>query len=247
MNSLASWIDRPLLDSIVTDLTSVAELSDDFAYLMGQAGSPLQSLSHQDFHRGVVGEAVEGVGHTQAQLQRFRECLQTVSHRFQNSGLLKSASPAEIGAESPEETGDAPRPATPPKRGVSFFVPPQGTLGTRLRAFLEWLQVELPSVRHLFVIDAQGCLASDYEPPAAILAASTVLADASRRAARHLELSSECAMQTEISAEEKLCVITADSPTIGAYSVVLVTAYAFPNGTTERIRLSLLRALNGAV
>ncbi len=272
MNSLASWIDRPLLDSIVQELTSVEELSEDFAHLLRPM--TLQSINHADFQKssgqgyaaesshlqnlslglgqnsggtemptlarpGAPGPTPEGVGHTQAQLKRFRECLQTVSHRFQSSGLLRPAgSTGSSGTAEPTATQAS-------KRGISFFVPPQGTLAVRLRGFLDWLHAEVPSMIHAFIIDSQGCLASDSEPPDPILAASLVLADASRRTSRHLGKTTECAMQTEISDEERLCVLSADSPAIGSYSLAMVIPYTFPSGSTERLRTAFLRALSG--
>jgi hypothetical protein len=251
MNSLASWIDQSLLHSIVDDLTSVDELTDDIGRLMRSGAAPTQSLNHQDFARAAKAMAeqtpevsIATVGQTEAQLKRFRDCLENVSSRFQNSGLWKNT--PQTGAE-PKPTHTSEEIAAPPtsKRGISFFVAPQGTLGTRLRALREWLQAELPGLSQLFVIDAQGCLATDEVPPQPILSASIVLADAARRTSRHLRTEADCAMNTELSATEKLCVITADSPMIGAYSLALVSPYALPSGSTERIRAALLRALNG--
>jgi hypothetical protein len=127
------------------------------------------------------------------------------------------------------------------KRGLPFFVPPEGPLGTRIRAFTEWLRREV-ACETLFILDSQGCPVSDHQPSPEVLAAALVLSDAAIRASRHVPSAGDGALHVDLADRKKLCVIHAET-TRGHFSLGLVISDVIPTSSADRLRGTLKRCI----
>jgi hypothetical protein len=156
------------------------------------------------------------------------------------SGPLAPAAAANVSAAAaPADAAD--QDAVLSRRGIPYFTPPLGPLGTRLRAFSDWLQRHVP-VMEFFIVDGQGCPVSDHEPAPSLLAAALLLSDAARRAGRHVSPVAEGALHLDLEAGRKLCVIHTET-SYGHFCLGMVCAEPLPAKSAERLRGALRRTL----
>lgn len=153
-----------------------------------------------------------------------------------SAGSAAHASPAAAEEESN---------ALPPRRTVPWFNPPAGPLGTRIRAFVDWLRREVECA-HVFITDNQGQPMTDRDDAESpeVIAGAVLLAEAARRALKHLPESTDGAVHLDMPGDRKLCII--DTPTsYGTFCLGMLLPEALAARAADRLRRALRRTVEG--
>jgi hypothetical protein len=233
MTTLGSWIDAETVSGLGKELTAPPVAGAG----AGSGHLPLTKLSADDFRLPENYLPAPFPGPDNEERDKVRAMLRNVRRRAEESGLV--AKPGEsLPAAEP-----VPVPAgTPPlSRSVPFFTPPVGPLATRIRAFIDWLRRQV-SCTELFIVDHQGNPVSDRESPAELVTAAVLMAEAGRRALKHVPSAVEGAVHLDLPEERKLCII--DTPTnAGAFFLGIVLGEALTARAADRLRRALKRTV----
>ncbi len=205
---------------------------------------PLSRLSAQDFDAPGHYLAAPFPGPDTGERVKVRDMLKSLRQRAEETGLLGNRAP-KLAPEAPPDTepgpvAKAPEPeATPPlTRGVPWFTPPVGPLGTRLRAFIDWLRRQV-TCSEVWIVDAQGSPITDIAAATPELGgAAALLADAARRALKHIPGAGEGSVQLDLPADLKLSVIDTGTAS-GNFCLCLVLGEPLPARSADRLRRAL--------
>ncbi len=174
---LGSWIDVEAAASLARDLCP----PDPASPAPAETGAPevaSTSFLPAPAHSGASEPPATPPPQLTGRLEEIRE-------RARRNGLLEktpAVPPATRPVQAPGEMSTAApvsRPAPEP------FLVPLGPLGTRLRAFADWVEEGFAPDAH-FVADEQGRALVDFRGSEELLAASSLLAEAAQRARKHL-------------------------------------------------------------
>lgn len=232
MNSLGSWIDPQLMAGAAQDLAGRASLAEEFALLL-TGPNEASALKLDDFSRPAELPTEEKV--------KVRSLLEDVKRRASRSGLLNQGGAAAKGPIPAVKSSPSDQDAILSRRGLPFFVPPIGPLATRIRAFMDWLKRQVVA-ESMFIVDAQGCPVTDVEPSAEILAGAILLADAARRAARHVPSTGEGALHVDLPHGRKLCIIHTET-NYGHFCLGIIGQDPLVPQTADRLRSALKRTV----
>lgn len=258
MNSLGSWIDPQLMAGAAQELAGRVSLAEEFALLL-TGPNEASAISMDDFS-GVTGTRPHNPLPAEEQV-KVRNLLEDVKRRASRSGLLSNGGAAAVksssmpGSDPASTPGPLPQqsifnPYSAPKsdqdaiisrRGLPFFVPPLGPLATRIRAFMDWLKRQV-TAESMFIVDAQGCPVTDSEPSAEILAGAILLADAARRAARHVPSTGEGALHVDLPHARKLCIIHTET-NYGHFCLGIISREPLAPQAADRLRSALKRTV----
>ncbi len=233
MNTLASWIDAEEVAGAAREVAARG-LAAEFAALMEDSTGAQGAVKFDDFQAADL--PIPPPNRPEEDVGRVREMLEEIKRKAANSGLLR-----EKGAAPPPSAAPVDQDAVLSRRGIPYFMPPVGPLGTRIRAFSDWLKRQI-TAHSFFITDAQGCSVTDTEPAPDILAAALLLSEASRRAARHVPSAVEGALHLDLENGRKLCVIHAET-SYGHFCLGLVCADPLPPVTADRLRRALKRTI----
>ncbi len=216
---------------------------------------PLSRLTASDFQTPDNYLAAAFPGPDTDERSRVREMLTTLRARIQKSGLVPTSDPSADSAgatflnapatspmAAPDDSLPVPSSLPPLSRSVPYFTPPVGPLGTRLRAFIDWLRRQV-SCTEAWVVDRQGSPITDGTAATPELGgAAAIIAEASRRALKHVPGAEEGSVQLDLPGDRKLCVI--DTPTtLGDFCLCLVHTESLAPRAAERLRRALRRTV----
>lgn len=156
-----------------------------------------------------------------------------------------AATPHAASPAAAVTSGDEEAAALPARRTVPWFNPPAGPLGTRIRAFVDWLRREVECA-HVFITDNQGQPMTDRDDAESpeVIAGAVLLAEAARRALKHLPENTDGAVHLDMPGDRKLCII--DTPTsYGTFCLGMLLPEALAARAADRLRRALRRTVEG--
>ena len=204
---------------------------------------PLTRLSAQDFEAPDHYLAAPFPGPDTGERARVRDMLKGLRKRAEETGLVGNSrmQPPAV-SSAPSSTGDTTQSTPPLTRGVPWFTPPVGPLGTRLRAFIDWLHRQV-TCQEVWVVDTQGSPITDITATTPELGgAAALMADAARRALKHIPGASEGSVQLDLPEDQKLCVIDT-STSAGNFCLCLVLSDSLAARAADRMRRALRRTI----
>ena len=247
MNTLSSWIDADAVSGLGRELAG-AEAAVDPAAPGGHL--PLTKLSADDFRLPENYLPAPFPGPEAAGQDQVRQLLRSIRRKAEHSGLIAPAAPGSEPAPRPiPPAATAPMapaaalPAAPPLfPTVPYFAPPIGPLGTRIRAYIDWIRRQI-TCQEVFIVDAKGDPVSERAAAAELVTAAVLMAESARRALKHLPATAtEGGVHLDLPDDRKLCVI--DTLTNhGAFCLGLVLDDALAPRFAQRLRLALRRAV----
>ena len=236
MTTLGSWIDQEAVSGLGTELSAQRDGVDAWA---GTGVLPLTKLSAQDFHLPENYLPAPFPGPDTVERDRVRDMLRNIKTKATRSGLLGrdemvSSSHGEGKAVGVPHIG----------QGVSYFAPPLGPITTRVRALIDWIRRQT-GCSEVFVVDSQGNPVSDHTAAAELVVAAVLMAEAARRALKHIPAALEGAVHLDLPLEKKLCVVDTVT-TMGTFCLGVVLAEALSSRASGRLRRALKRTIEAA-
>lgn len=239
-NTLASWIDAEAVAGAVRELTpDSASLAEEFAALTEPEPSAAVKLG--DFLTASSEGDIQSVAAPPPAVEsgRLRQTLEEVKRRLNTCGMLRQTEATTATAATGASKQDQESLLT--RRGIPYFTPPLGPMGTRIRALMDYLQKHVPADA-IFILDSHGCPVSDNEPSPQLMATAISMSEAARRAALHMPTTADGILHMDLAQEGKLCVIHTETK-YGQFCLGVVSPEVLSATTGDRLRRALKRTV----
>lgn len=258
---LGSWIDHEAAAAAARDLCPPDPAEG--AARPGAEAPPPAPLLLGDLHQTAVFKVDRYPGPEEMEISRTR--LRELKERIQRSGLIRQrrriGAPAVAGVvltatgplHEPQST-PAPAPTHPlfrtqaasPAAMTAPFYSPSGAMTARIHALAGWIRTEF-SPEEFLLIDSQGSPLGDFGAGPELMAASSLMGDAARRASRHLSATDGLppgATHLDLGAGRMLSLVQVNTVS-GLFCAGLIRAVPLPAEDARRLARGLKRAIEG--